>query len=139
GKIGERAAGFFALGLCQKSGVPVAVLTTSGTAAANIHPAVAESAEASVPLILITADRPPELRGRGAGQTIDQLKLFGSAVRWFCELGVQEATDDGLLHFRSAAARAVGEALGSPPGPVHLNVPLVEPLAPNEVDGDVPA
>ena len=84
-----------------------------------------------MPLIVITADRPPELRGRGAGQTIDQMKLFGSAVRWFCELGVARADDEGLLHYRSAAARAVAEALGRPPGPVHLNVPLQEPLAPD--------
>ena len=70
-----------------------------------------------MPLIVMTADRPPELRGRGAGQTIDQLKLFGDAVRWFCELGVAAADDTGLLHYRSAAVRAVAEARGRPPGP----------------------
>ena len=132
--VDERCAGFFALGIAQQTGRPAVVLTTSGTAAANVHPAVAEAAEARVPLIVITADRPPELRGRGAGQTIDQLKLFGSAVRWFCELGVQRADDAGLLHFRSAAARAFDEATGHRPGPVHLNVPLQEPLAPVELD-----
>ncbi len=89
-----------------------------------MHPAVAEAHEARVPLIVLTADRPPELRGRGAGQTIDQLKLFGDAVRWFCELGVAAADDTGLLHYRSAGVRAVAEARGRPPGPVHLNVPL---------------
>ncbi len=137
--IDERCSGFFALGIAQQTGQPVAVLTTSGTAAANLHPALAEASESRTPLIVMTADRPPELRDRGAGQTIDQIKLFGSAVRWFSEVGVHEATDDGLLHFRSTAARAVAEALGSPPGPVHLNVPLTEPLAPEEIEGDVPA
>lgn len=137
--VDERCAGFFALGLAQQTGRPVAVLTTSGTAAANLHPAVAEASESRTPLVVLTADRPPELRGRGAGQTIDQLELYGTAVRWFFELGVQEATDEGLLHFRSVAARAVAEALGSPPGPVHLNVALVEPLAPDEVEGAVSA
>jgi 2-succinyl-5-enolpyruvyl-6-hydroxy-3-cyclohexene-1-carboxylate synthase len=137
--VDERCSGFFALGLAQQTGRPVAVLTTSGTAAANLHPAVAEASESRTPLIVITADRPPELRGRGAGQTIDQLNLFGSTVRWFCEVGVHQADDDGLLHARATAARAVAEALGSPPGPVHLNVPLTEPLAPDEVEGDVPA
>jgi 2-succinyl-5-enolpyruvyl-6-hydroxy-3-cyclohexene-1-carboxylate synthase len=138
-QVDERCAGFFALGLAQQTGKPVAVLTTSGTAGANLHPAVAEAAEARIPLIVVTADRPPELRGRGAGQTIDQVKLYGSAVRWFCELGINEADDTGLLHFRSTAVRAVAEATGSPPGPVHLNVPLREPLAPTPVAGDVSA
>jgi 2-succinyl-5-enolpyruvyl-6-hydroxy-3-cyclohexene-1-carboxylate synthase len=137
--VDERCAGFFALGIAAQTGKPVAVLTTSGTAGANLHPAVAEASESRVPLVVITADRPPELRGRGAGQTIDQIGLFGSAARWFCEVGVQPASDDGLLHYRSVAIRAVAESLGSPPGPVHLNVPLTEPLAPDEVPGDVPA
>ncbi|MEX0993787.1 MAG: 2-succinyl-5-enolpyruvyl-6-hydroxy-3-cyclohexene-1-carboxylic-acid synthase [Solirubrobacterales bacterium] len=137
--IDERSAGFFALGIAQQTGLPAAVVTTSGTAAANVHPAVAEADEARVPLLVVTADRPPELRGRGAGQTIDQLKLYGSSVRWFCELGTIDADDDGLLYFRSAGSRAVAEALGSPPGPVHLNVPLRDPLAPTRSEGDVSA
>jgi 2-succinyl-5-enolpyruvyl-6-hydroxy-3-cyclohexene-1-carboxylate synthase len=137
--VDERCAGFFALGLAQQTGQPVAVLTTSGTATANLHPAVAEASESRTPLVVITADRPPELRGRGAGQTIDQLKLYGTSARWFCEVGVHEADDAGLIHIRSTAARAVAESLGSPPGPVHLNVPLREPLAPEEVEGDVRA
>jgi 2-succinyl-5-enolpyruvyl-6-hydroxy-3-cyclohexene-1-carboxylate synthase len=137
--VDERCAGFFALGIAQQTGLPAVVLTTSGTAAANLHPAVAEAAEARVPLIVVTADRPPELRGRGAGQTIDQLKLYGSAVRWFCELGVARADDEGLLHYRSAGVRAAAESQGRPPGPVHLNVPLTEPLAPDPVPGDVTA
>jgi 2-succinyl-5-enolpyruvyl-6-hydroxy-3-cyclohexene-1-carboxylate synthase len=137
--VDERSAGFFAVGLAQQTGQPVVILTTSGTAGANLHPAVAEASESRTPLIVITADRPPELRARGSGQTIDQIKLYGAAVRWFCELGVRDADDAGLLYFRSTASRAVAESLGSPPGPVHLNVPLREPLAPVPVEGDVPA
>jgi 2-succinyl-5-enolpyruvyl-6-hydroxy-3-cyclohexene-1-carboxylate synthase len=137
--VDERSGGFFAVGIAQETGMPAVVLTTSGTAAANVHPAVAEAAEARVPLIVLTADRPPELRGRGAGQTIDQLKLYGSVVRWFCELGVALADDTGLLHYRSAGVRAVAESQGRPPGPVHLNVAITEPLAPDPVAGDVGA
>ncbi|HSR24261.1 MAG TPA: thiamine pyrophosphate-binding protein, partial [Candidatus Eisenbacteria bacterium] len=104
--LDERCAGFFALGAALASGAPAAVLCTSGSAAANLHPAVAEADEAGVPMIVLTADRPPELRGIGAGQTIDQIKLYGDAVRWFCEVGTQEADDAGLLHFRAVACRA---------------------------------
>ena len=89
---------------------------------------------------MLTADRPPELRDIGAGQTIDQLKLYGDAVRWFCEVGTHEADDEGLLHFRSVACRAYAVACGDPrPGPVHLNVPWREPLAPIAVEGQVTA
>jgi 2-succinyl-5-enolpyruvyl-6-hydroxy-3-cyclohexene-1-carboxylate synthase len=138
--LDERSAGFFALGTALATGVPAAVLCTSGSAAANLHPAVVEADQASVPLIVLTADRPPELRDIGAGQTIDQLKLYGDAVRWFSEVGTHEADDDGLLHFRSVACRAFAAALGDPrPGPVHLNVPWREPLAPVPVDGQVSA
>ena len=126
--VDERSAGFFALGAAQATRRPVAVLCTSGTAAANLHPAVAEADEAAVPLLVLTADRPPELRGIGAGQTIDQLKLYGSSARWFCEVGTHEADDDGLLHYRSIACRASAAARGEPrPGPVHLNVAWREP------------
>ena len=138
--VDERSAGFFALGAAQATRRPVAVLCTSGTAAANLHPAVAEADEAAVPLLILTADRPPELRGIGAGQTIDQLKLFGSSTRWFCEVGTHEADDDGLLHYRSVACRAYAAARGEPrPGPVHLNLAWRDPLAPLPVEGDVTA
>jgi 2-succinyl-5-enolpyruvyl-6-hydroxy-3-cyclohexene-1-carboxylate synthase len=138
--LDERSAGFFALGTALATGVPAVALCTSGSAAANLHPAVVEADEAGVPLIVLTADRPPELRDIGAGQTIDQLKLYGEAVRWFCEVGTQEADDDGLLHFRSVACRAYASAAGDPrPGPVHLNVPWREPLAPVPVEGQVTA
>src|SRR5687768_10709136 len=138
--VDERSAGFFALGAALATGQPVAIACTSGTAAANLHPAVAEAHEASVPLIVLTSDRPPELRGIGAGQTIDQVKLYGSAVRWFSEMGTHDADDAGLLHMRSSACRAYAEALGDPrPGPVHLNHSWRDPLGPEPSEGDVTA
>src|SRR2546423_7086759 len=138
--VDERSAGFFALGAAQATGRPVAMLCTSGTAAANLHPAVAEADESGLPLIVLTADRPPELRGIGAGQTIDQLKLYGSAVRWFCEVGTHDADDAGLLHYRSVACRAYAAARGDPrPGPVHLNLAWRDPLRPQPHPPDVTA
>ena len=138
--VDERSAGYFALGAAQAEGRPAIVLCTSGTAAATLHPAVCEADEAAVPVIVLTADRPPELRGVGAGQTIDQLKLYGSAVRWFCEVGTHEADDAGLLHFRSVACRAYAASRGEPrPGPVHLNVAWRDPLGPEPRPGDVTA
>ncbi len=138
--VDERSAGFFALGAAQASDEPVALLCTSGTALANYHPAVAEADESGLPLIVLSADRPPELRGIGAGQAIDQIKTFGASVRWFCEVGTHEADDAGLLHMRSVAARALARARGEiRPGPVHLNLPWREPLAPLPVEGAVTA
>ncbi|MDX6589908.1 MAG: 2-succinyl-5-enolpyruvyl-6-hydroxy-3-cyclohexene-carboxylate synthase, partial [Solirubrobacterales bacterium] len=138
--VDERAAGFFALGAAQAGGEPVALLCTSGTAVVNYHPAVCEADESALPLIVLSADRPPELRGIGAGQTIDQIKPFGSSVRWFCEVGTHEADDDGLLHYRSLACRALATARGETrPGPVHLNLPWREPLAPVAVEDAVTA
>jgi 2-succinyl-5-enolpyruvyl-6-hydroxy-3-cyclohexene-1-carboxylate synthase len=133
--VDERCAGFFALGAAKASGLPVAVTCTSGTAAANLLPAVIEAREARVPLIVLTADRPPELREIGAGQTIDQLKLFGDNVKWFFELGVPEASPERLRWVRTVACRAYATALEGPPGPVHLNVPLREPLV---LEGELP-
>src|SRR5256886_414660 len=105
--IDERCAGFFALGLAKASGLPVAVACTSGTAAAELLPAAVEAHEARVPLLLLTADRPPELRDSGAGQTIDQLKLFGGAAKWFFEVGVHEGAGVARLHsVRALACRA---------------------------------
>ena len=138
--VDERSAAFFALGAAQATGEPVALLCTSGTALANYHPAVAEADESGLPLIVLSADRPPELRGIGAGQTIDQIKTFGESVRWFCEVGTHEADDSGLLHMRSVACRALARARGEiRPGPVHLNLPWREPLSPIPVEGAVTA
>jgi 2-succinyl-5-enolpyruvyl-6-hydroxy-3-cyclohexene-1-carboxylate synthase len=138
--VDERSAAFFALGAAQATRAPVALLCTSGTAAANYHPAICEADESAVPLIVLTADRPPELCGIGAGQTIDQIKLYGESVRWFCEVGTHEADDDGLLHYRSVACRALAAARGETrPGPVHLNLPWREPLAPLPIEGAVTA
>jgi 2-succinyl-5-enolpyruvyl-6-hydroxy-3-cyclohexene-1-carboxylate synthase len=128
--IDERSAGFVALGMAKTSGRPVAVTCTSGTAAANLHPAVVEAHEARVPLIVMTADRPPELREVGAGQAIDQIRLYGSAARWFVEVGTHEPSRETAIHHRALACRAYWTACGGRPGPVHLNFPLREPLAP---------
>jgi 2-succinyl-5-enolpyruvyl-6-hydroxy-3-cyclohexene-1-carboxylate synthase len=134
--LDERSAGFLALGIAKASGRPVAVTCTSGTAAANLLPAVVEAYEARVPLIVLTADRPPELRDTGAGQAIDQLKLYGSAAKWFVEVGNHEPGRDSAIYHRSLACRAWATASGGRPGPVHLNFPLREPLAPAPEDLD---
>lgn len=134
--VDERAAGFMALGMAKATGRPVAVTCTSGTAAANLLPAVVEAYEARVPLIVLTADRPPELRDVGAGQAIDQLKLFGSAAKWFVEVGNGELGREWATHMRALACRAWWTAGGGRPGPVHLNLPLREPLAPVAEDLD---
>ncbi len=128
--IDERSAGFVALGMAKATGRPVALTCTSGTAAANLHPAVVEAFEARVPLLVLTADRPPELREVGAGQSIDQIKLYGRAAKWFVEVGTHEPGRETAIHHRALACRAWWTAAGSRPGPVHLNFPLREPLAP---------
>lgn len=141
-RIDERVAGFTALGLARESGMPAVVLCTSGTAAANLLPAALEAHHAGVPLLLLTADRPPELRGVGANQTTRQPGMFSPSVRLEADLPVPEATDpvgDGeqSVMMRAMAAEAVAAALGAgtrSPGPVHLNLPFREPLA-----GELPA
>lgn len=122
----ERSAGFLAIGLALGSGEPTVVLTTSGTGAAELHPAVVEADLAAVPLLVCTADRPPELLDVGAPQAIDQTHLFGRAPRWFHAPGV--ADDAGRPRWRALAARAYAEATGPHPGPVHLNLAFREPL-----------
>ena len=112
--LDERSAGFAALGAALASGAPAIVACTSGSAAANLHPAVVEADQAGVPLLVLTSDRPPELRDIGAGQTIDQIGLYGTAARWFCEVGTHEADDTGLLHMRATGSRAVAEATAGP-------------------------
>ena len=126
--VDERCSGFFALGLAKATGLPVAVTCTSGTAAAQLLAPAIEAREARVPLLLLTADRPAELRENGAGQAIDQLKLYGSAAKWFFEVELPPAEDSGLRWMRTLACRAYATALEGAPGAVHLNFPLREPL-----------
>jgi 2-succinyl-5-enolpyruvyl-6-hydroxy-3-cyclohexene-1-carboxylate synthase len=128
--IDERSAGFVALGIAKSTGRPVAITCTSGSAAANLLPAVVEAHEARVPLIVLTADRPPELRDTGAGQAIDQVKLYGAFAKWFVEVGNHPAGRESAVHHRALACRAWHTARGGRPGVVHLNLPLREPLAP---------
>lgn len=132
-RVDERSAAFLALGLA-KSGRPVPVVTTSGTAVANLHPAVLEAAHSGVPLLLVTCDRPAELRGTGANQTTDQVGIFGSAVRLFRDVGAPEDRPGQVASWRSVVCRAVIAATGgasrTTPGPVHLNVAFREPLVP---------
>ncbi|WP_067824648.1 2-succinyl-5-enolpyruvyl-6-hydroxy-3-cyclohexene-1-carboxylic-acid synthase [Actinomadura kijaniata] len=132
-RVDERSASFLGLGMAKRSARPVLLVCTSGTAAANFHPAVIEAGESGVPLIVITADRPPELRDTGANQTIDQVKLYGTAVRWSTEVGTPENRPGMVAYWRSLVARAWGLAQAPVPGPVHLNAAFREPLIP---DGD---
>lgn len=136
-EIDERSAGFLAVGLARASGLPAVVVVTSGSAVANLHPAVVEADTGRVPLLLCTADRPPELRHTGANQAIDQLGIFGRAVRWFVELGVPEDRPTAPRFWRSTLSRAVAETLGlsGPPGPVHANLAFHEPTVPATDDG----
>ena len=136
--LDERAAAYFALGRARRTGEVTPLVCTSGTAAANYHPAVLEADQSRVPLLALTADRPPELRDSGANQTADQEKLYGDAVRWYKDLPEPEAEARKLRSLRTTVARALTEAEGTNPGPVHLNVPFRKPLEPVEVPGDVP-
>ncbi|MCL4222862.1 MAG: 2-succinyl-5-enolpyruvyl-6-hydroxy-3-cyclohexene-1-carboxylic-acid synthase [Myxococcales bacterium] len=128
--IDERAAGFFALGRARAGGAPVAVVCTSGTAPAHYLPAVIEAAMSGVPLVVVSADRPPELHGAGAAQTIDQTRLFGGFVRRFEELGPADGSPLALRALRRKLGQAVAAARGPAPGPVHVNVALRKPLEP---------
>ena len=128
--LDERSAAFFALGLARRSRRPVVLLCTSGTAGANYFPGVIEAQESGVPLIVITADRPPEMRDCGSGQTIDQQKLFGGHVNFFHELAVPVASLSMLAYLRQTVAHAFERALVPAPGPVHLNAPFRDPLPP---------
>ncbi|WP_066258333.1 2-succinyl-5-enolpyruvyl-6-hydroxy-3-cyclohexene-1-carboxylic-acid synthase [Neobacillus drentensis] len=128
--VDERSAAFFALGIAKSLNRPVAILCTSGTAAANYFPAVVEARYARVPLIVLTADRPHELREVGAPQAIDQIHLYGKHVKWFSEMALPEKSDEIIRYARTVCARAVAIATSAPSGPVHLNFPFREPLIP---------
>lgn len=128
--LDERSAAFFALGIARRTHAPVAIVCTSGTAGANFYPAVIEAHESHVPLLILTADRPPELRHCHAGQTIDQQKLFGKFANWYQELALPSSDRELLAYLRQTAVHAWGRSQWPTPGPVHLNLPFREPLAP---------
>ena len=133
-RVDERSAAFLALGMAKLTRRPVPVFTTSGTAVANLHPAVLEASHGAVPLIIVSADRPAELQGNGASQTTDQAHLFGTAVRMFHQLGAPQRRKGQNAQWRSVVSRLHGAAVGgrgTDAGPVHLNVPLREPLVPD--------
>jgi 2-succinyl-5-enolpyruvyl-6-hydroxy-3-cyclohexene-1-carboxylate synthase len=148
-ELDERSAGYLAVGIGRATGVPAAVIVTSGTAVVNLHPAVVEADHDRVPLLLLTADRPPELHGVGANQTIEQHGVFASSPRWVVDLGVAGDDHEEVARWRWTASRAFGIAVGSPvevpdvvsldawqaPGPVHLDIPFREPTVPVSDDG----
>lgn len=136
--LDERSAAFYALGRAKRTGEPTPLVCTSGTAAANFHPAVIEASQSRVPMLVLTADRPAELRDSGANQTIDQTKLYGDAVRWYRELPEPVPEARRLRSLRTTVCRALAESTGTPAGPVHLNAPFAKPLEPIEVEDDVP-
>ncbi len=140
--LDERSAGFFALGMAQATGSPVALVCTSGSAVVNFFPAIVEAHESRIPLIVLTGDRPPELRGSGANQTIDQIKIYGAYAVWFAEIALPEAQPDAttLRYLHTVAARAAAMArgeMGGQRGVVHLNIPFRKPLEPIPVAGDL--
>ncbi|MEG5059801.1 2-succinyl-5-enolpyruvyl-6-hydroxy-3-cyclohexene-1-carboxylic-acid synthase [Microcoleus sp. A2-C5] len=128
--LDERSASFFALGIAKKSGVPTALICTSGTAAANFFPAIIEARESRIPLLIFTADRPPELRDCHAGQAIDQVKIYGNYPNWQAELAIPSAELGMLGYLRQTIVYAIERSQFPTPGPVHLNIPLRDPLVP---------
>ena len=128
--LDERSAAFFALGIARATGQPVILVCTSGTAGANFYPAVIEARESRVPLLVLTADRPPELRDCHSGQTIDQQKLYGNYPNWYAELAVPSLEIGMLSYLRQTIVHAWEQSLFPVPGPVHLNLPFRDPLAP---------
>ncbi len=133
--VDERSAAYFGLGMAKRLRQPVALLCTSGTAAANFMPAIVEAKLTHVPLLVLTADRPHELRDNGAPQSIDQNRLYGTYAKEFVEVALPEATDAALRYIRTLAARAAASVRANPAGPVHLNFPFREPLTPELVSG----
>lgn len=129
--IDERSAAFFALGIAKSTREPVVIVCTSGTAAANYYPAIVEAQISRIPLIVVTADRPHELRDVGAPQAINQIHLYGEYVKWFSEMAIPEMNDSAIQYVRNIGRRAAIVAKQQPAGPVHLNFPVREPLIPN--------
>ncbi|WP_174734908.1 2-succinyl-5-enolpyruvyl-6-hydroxy-3-cyclohexene-1-carboxylic-acid synthase [Mesobacillus harenae] len=134
-QVDERSAAYFALGIAKARRQPTAILCTSGTAAANYYPAIIEASISRVPLLVLTADRPHELRDVGAPQAIDQIHLYGNNVKWFVEMAPPENSKEMIRYARTVCARAVATAKGQPSGPVHLNFPIREPLIPTIDEG----
>ncbi|NEQ67505.1 MAG: 2-succinyl-5-enolpyruvyl-6-hydroxy-3-cyclohexene-1-carboxylic-acid synthase [Symploca sp. SIO2D2] len=128
--LDERSAAFFAMGLAKRSGKPAALVCTSGTAAANFFPAIIEASESSIPMLVLTADRPPEMRQNSAGQTIDQVKLYGGYVKEQIDVAVPEASVQLLRYLRETASYFFSQSVAHPRGPVHLNMPFRDPLPP---------
>jgi len=139
--IDERVSGFFALGLAKASGLPVAIVTTSGTATAEIYPAIIEAYQQRIPLIICTADRPPELLNTGANQTINQWNLYKNHIRWFKYLGLPQLSVKRITNLQKITVKAFETSLIKNKGPVHLNFPFRKPLEPNsftdEVDDEI--
>ncbi|MYL31301.1 2-succinyl-5-enolpyruvyl-6-hydroxy-3-cyclohexene-1-carboxylic-acid synthase [Halobacillus halophilus] len=127
--LDERSAAFFALGIAKQTNEPVALVCTSGTAAANYYPAVVEAYYSRVPLVVLTADRPHELRETGAPQAVNQLQMYGDYAKFHLDLALPE--ENNFMYARRQAARAAGEAVTGQPGPVHINLPFREPLIPD--------
>jgi len=140
--LDERSAGFFAVGIARAARRPVVLLATSGTATVEFGPAVVEASLSRVPLVVLTSDRPVELRDRGAPQAIDQVHLYGRAAKWYTELPLADGEPVTLAHVRSVAGRAVATAMAGPAGPVQINAPFREPLLPDgplTIDADPPS
>src|SRR5579872_4092410 len=136
--VDERSAAYFGLGMAKQLRQPVVLLSTSGTAAANFMPAIVEAKLTHVPLLVLTADRPHELRDNGAPQSIDQNRLYGTYVKWYVDVALPEASSEALRYIRTLANRAAGLASAVAAGPVHLNFPFREPLTPEPL-ADLPA
>lgn len=135
--IDERSCAFFALGLAKSSGTPAVIVSTSGTAAAEFYPAIIEAYQQRIPLIVCTADRPPELLDRGANQTINQINLYKNHIRWFIDAGLPEAIPEKIKFIKSAAKKSVYKSLVESKGPVHLNFPFKKPFEPDAFTDEV--
>src|SRR2546423_10204574 len=135
--VDERSAAYFGLGMARQLRQPVALLCTSGTAAANFLPAIVEAKLSHIPLLILTADRPHELRDNGAPQSIDQNRLYGTYTKWFMDVALPEATNEALRYIRTLAGRTVALTQAIPAGPVHLNFPFREPLVPEPSAGQL--